>query len=258
MDFLDPRAREIFFEIHKGLPREGPGNRESTARALELAGPFPEKVTVLDIACGPGQQTMDLAQLLPGAQIVALDNHRPFLEELTRRALAAGAAARVRTVLGDMAELPFEEAQFDLIWCEAAAYIMGVEKALRSWSRLLKPGGRLAVSEAVWLRTDPPDEVRQIWAEGYPDMRDLVGSRALVQDCGYELLGDFVLPGRAWWEYYNPIEERLAEIAPKYAGDPLAEAVLQAEKAEIETYRKYATYYGYAFLVMAWNPDSQQ
>jgi ubiquinone/menaquinone biosynthesis C-methylase UbiE len=251
MDFTDPKAREIFFEIHKGLPREGPGNRESTARALELAGPLPEKVTVLDIACGPGKQTMDLAQLLPGAQIVALDNHRPFLEELTRRALAGGMSDRIETVPGDMAALPFADNSFDLIWCEGAAYIMGVEKALRSWCRLLRPGGHLAISEAVWLRPDPPEEPRQIWAEDYPEMRDLAGCRALVQACGYELLGDFVLPESAWWDdYYNPILERLTEIAPRYAGDAFAEELLQAEMAEIEAYRNYAAYYGYAFFVM--------
>jgi hypothetical protein len=28
---------------------------------------------------------------------------------------------------------------------------MGVESALRTWKPLLRPGGRLALSEAVWL-----------------------------------------------------------------------------------------------------------
>lgn len=255
MDFSDPKLREIFFEIHKGLPREGPGHRECTARALELAKPLPRKPEVLDIGCGPGQQTLDLAQLLPEAEITALDNHAPFLEDLAQRALAAGVGARIRTVPGDMAELPFANSSFDLIWCEGAAYIMGVEKALRSWCRLLRPGARLAISEAVWLRPDPPKELQRFWEEGYPGMRDLEGCRALVRDCGYELLGDFVLPERAWWEYYDPILERIAEIAPRYKGDAVAEAYLCSEKAEIETYRSYAAYYGYAFLVMARNPN---
>jgi hypothetical protein len=58
-------------------------------------------------------------------------------------------------------------------------------------------GGRLALSELVWLRSDPPEEVRRFWSEGYPDMRDVQVCRDLVRDCGYQLLGDFVLPEAA-------------------------------------------------------------
>ena len=140
---------------------------------------------------------------------------------------------------------------FDLIWCEGAAYIIGVGTALRAWRPLLRPGGRLALSEAVWLRADPPEPVRRLWAE-YPAMADLEACRQLARACGYRLLGDFVLPERAWWDdYYTPLERRLAELAPKYTGDPLAQAVLREHEEEIACYRRYAAWYGYAFLVLA-------
>src|SRR6185312_16995079 len=154
MDFNDPQASRVFFDVHHGLPREGPGNRDCTARALALARPLPESARVLDIACGPGMQTMDLAALLPTASIVALDCHPPFLAEVQRRAVAGGAADRIATVLGDMAALPFPASSFDLIWCEGAAYVMGLAQALRAWRPLLRRGGRLALTEAVWLRPD--------------------------------------------------------------------------------------------------------
>src|SRR5262249_55966709 len=156
---LDPKARAAFWDVHSGLPREGPGNRASTARALGLAAPIPESPHVLDIACGPGAQTLDLADLLPGATICAVDIHEPFVEETNRRAAARGVANGVRAMRADMRSLEFSPASFDLIWCEGAAYIMGVGKALRSWRPLLKPGGRLALSEAVWLQSDLSDEV---------------------------------------------------------------------------------------------------
>ena len=252
MDFDDPKAREVFFDLHRELPREGPGSRECTERALRLAGELPAAAKVLDIACGPGMQTLDLADLLPRAEILAIDTHAPFVEEVNRRARARGVEERVTAVCGDMTALAFAPASFDLVWCEGAAYIMGVANALRAWKPLLKPGGKLALSEAVWLRPDPPDPVRRMWAEGYPEMGDLAACRALVRDCGYRLLGDFVLPERAWWDdYYAPMERRLAVLAPKYAGDPVAEAVLRADREELELYRSYAAYYGYAFFVMA-------
>jgi hypothetical protein len=87
--------------------------------------------------------------------------------------------------------------------------MMGVAKALGSWRSLLKPGGKLALSEAVWLRSDPPEEVRRIWSGDYPDMGTVGTCRALACDCGYRLLGDFVLPEAAWWEYYEPMQQRL-------------------------------------------------
>jgi SAM-dependent methyltransferase len=252
MDFDDPQVRRIFFDVHRDLPREGPGDYDCTARALALARPLPAQASVLDIACGPGMQTLDLATLLPDARIVALDNHAPFLAEAQRRAVAGGAADRIATVLGDMAALPFAAGSFDLQWCEGAAYILGLARALRAWRPLLRPGGRLALTEAVWLRADAPAAVRRCWAADYPAMGDVESCRGIVRECGYSLLGDFVLPESAWWaSYYAPMQERLAQLTPRYAGDAVAEAVLRSCRDEIETYRKFAVFYGYVFLVMA-------
>ncbi len=256
MDFSDPHQRRIFFELHSGLPREGPGNRGSTARALALAGTLPPAPLVLDIGCGPGMQTMDLASLLPAARITAVDMHKPFLDQLRRRTKTAGTENRIEAVQADMAALPFAPGSFDLIWCEGAAYFMGVGNALRAWRPLLRRGGKLALTEAVWLEADAPEPVRRCWAE-YPDMRDIEFNRKLVRECGYELLGDFALPDAAWWDdYYGPMEKRLAELMPKHAGDPVAASVLAENRDEMELHRKYSRYYGYVFLVM--RPASRQ
>ena len=73
MEREDP-VRAAFFALHRGLPREAPGSRESTARALALARPLPAAPRVLDIGCGPGMQTIDLAELLPEANVVKAFN----------------------------------------------------------------------------------------------------------------------------------------------------------------------------------------
>jgi ubiquinone/menaquinone biosynthesis C-methylase UbiE len=252
MALNDPKAQAVFWDIHSSLPREGPGNRESTARALGIAAP-PQRAQVLDIACGPGMQTLDLAELLPDAAICAVDRHEPFVKEANRRAALRDVSDRVRAILGDMRSLDFPPASFDLIWCEGAAYIMGVAEALRSWRVLLKPEGKLALSELVWLRSDPPEDARRCLSDQYPDMGTVESRRVLARDCGYRLLGDFVLPESAWWEYYGPMSRRLELLASKYAGDASAEAMLRETAKEIATYRKYSEYYGYVFLVVAKN-----
>lgn len=250
MDFSDPRQREVFFEVHSGLPREGPGNRASTARALALASPLPDGPAVLDIGCGPGAQTIDLADLLPDATIGAIDLHEPYVAETNRRASERGVDRRVRAEVGDMTTLPYPPASFDLIWCEGAAYLMGVGEALRAWRPLLKRQGRLALSEAVWLRRDPPQEARRFWLE-YPAMADAEANRRLAHDAGYRLLGDFVLPERAWMDdYYTPIRRRLAELEPTCRTDPVAMAVLRECVAEIAGFEQYHAWFGYMFLVM--------
>jgi len=130
---------------------------------------------------------------------------------------------------------------------------MGVGDALRAWRPLLRAGGKLAFTEAVWLKPDAPEPVQRCFAE-YPAMGDVASNRKLVRDCGYELLGDFVLPDAAWWDdYYRPMEQRLAELTSKYAGDSVATAVLAENREELELFRLYSGYYGYVFLITVKN-----
>jgi len=122
--------------------------------------------SILDLGCGSGGQTLDLAEISSG-RITAVDNHAPFLEQLRQEANARGVGERVRPVCMDMAALDFPGETFDLIWCEAAIYNVGFAKGLSDWKSLLTPGGRVAVSEACWLRPDPPGD-RDLVASGVP------------------------------------------------------------------------------------------
>jgi trans-aconitate methyltransferase len=84
---------DLFFELHNELPREGPGDAASTRRAFALMSALPAQPRLLDIGCGPGQQTLELARIST-ATILALDTHQPFLDILARQASRAGLAER--------------------------------------------------------------------------------------------------------------------------------------------------------------------
>ncbi len=244
------RLFEIFFDVQRGLPRQGPGCDKRTIEALSLCIGLPERLAILDIGSGPGMQTVALAKTLTEGHITALDLHQEYLNELKGRAEAAKVIEHIDILAGDMNELPFLRQSFDLIWSEGAAYIMGFEKALLVWKRFLKPGGCIAVSELVWLQPDPPTEVAEFFGGEYPAMTDVITIVATMQASGYEPLGHFTLPDSAWWEsYYTPLEAKLPSLYEKYAGDKEALSVIETTEREIEMRRRFGNFYGYEFFV---------
>ena len=152
----------VFFEVHSGLPREGPGDNESTKKAYLTLQDLPENPRILDIGCGPGMQTIALAKLSKG-RIDAVDNHQPFLEQLKKKAEEEGVSEKITVVNGDMLALNYEDGSFDLIWSEGAIFVIGFEKGLREWRNLLTNKGYIVVSELSWLKPDPPEEVRKFF-----------------------------------------------------------------------------------------------
>jgi ubiquinone/menaquinone biosynthesis C-methylase UbiE len=249
VDFSNSAHRKVFFDVHNDLPREGPGDRLSTEKAMSLVKPLPVSPAVLDIACGPGMQTLHLAEQLPQAKLTCFDLHEPTVIEARNRVTAAGLSDRVQVDVCDMKNIPYPDSSFDLIWCEGAAYNMGVEQALTQWKRLLRSGGKIALTEAVWLKPDPPEELRTFWS-AYPDMNDIENRREIFKRCGYSMLHDFVLPENAWWDdYYTPMKARLDSLCEKYKGDLIAKPVLDYSYLEIDLYRRYSDYYGYVFLI---------
>jgi ubiquinone/menaquinone biosynthesis C-methylase UbiE len=242
--------REFFWEIHSGLPREGPGDAQSTRKAFSALPPLPAEPFILDVACGPGMQSIELAKLCKG-DIVAVDLHQEFLDELDRRAADAQVSERVTTVNASMMELPFDEDSFDLIWCEGGIYIIGFEKGLTEWKPLLKAGGCVAVTNVTYLKNDIPDELRRFWEPAYPEIATVDKFLEKVERAGYKILNYFVLPEAAWMdEYYTPMETRLKDLRVKYVNNSEALGIIEESQREIDLYRNFSDCYGYVFYVM--------
>ena len=163
----EDRATSLFWELHSGLPRQGPGSAASTRRALGLVPDLGPETRVLDIGCGPGAQTLVLAENSP-SRIVAVDNHPPFIEALNRKAHELGLADRLEARVADMRRLDFADGSFDLIWCEGAIYIMGVEAGLRDWRRLLRRKRVRGADGGVLAEARPPRRMRSVLEPGVP------------------------------------------------------------------------------------------
>ena len=245
----DAQLMEIFMEIQRGLPRQGPGNDDATRYALSFCADLPDSPAVLDIGCGPGMQSLVLADALRGS-IAAVDLHQEYLDELEHRAAVRGLREYVTPILEDMSNLPFAPESFDLVWSEGAAYIMGVENALREWKKFLGPNGYIVYSELLWLTDSPPVEAKQFFDQEYPAMSNIEHNKEMIKQTGYCLVQNFTLEDEAWWDnYYSPLEAKLSALRAKYQDDEQALSVVEMTAGEIEVRRKYGSSYGYEFFI---------
>ena len=240
----------LFYELFSGLPRQGPGTTASTRRALGLVPDVGPQTRMLDIGCGTGAQTLVLAESSP-SRIVAIDNHPPFIDALTRKARELNIAHRLQARVADMRRLDFPDGSFELIWCEGAIYNMGVETALRAWRRLLRRKGHVAFTEVCWRKPEPPAPCVAFWNREYPAIRDTAALLEAIGTCGYETVGHFPLPASAWWDdYYRPLQDNVTAFRKRHHDTPGAQELADHCQSEIDTWHAYSDFYGYEFFVL--------
>ena len=240
---------ELFFEIHSSLPREGPGNYESTCRAFNSIKELPDHPRILDIGCGPGAQTIDLSRLSNGT-IIAVDFYAQYVKTLQQKIVQNNLSDRINAQIADMFNLQFPDNYFDLIWSEGAIYIIGFEKGLREWQKKLKPGGYIAVSEISWLKENPPAKIRTFWEENYPAIDNIEKNLKLIKKAGLKPVNHFTLAENSWWDdYYNPLQKRIDYLKEKYSNNKQNLEFLNFEQLEIELFRQYSEFYSYVFYI---------
>jgi arsenite methyltransferase len=120
---------------------------------------IPQGGIALDIGSGPGNLTATLGHAAgPDGLALGVDVSRPMLD----RAVKAAAGPNIGFLRADAQQLPFRDASFDAAMSVAVLQLVPDPKAaLAEISRVLKPGGRLAVMvptagrAATWLRRLP-------------------------------------------------------------------------------------------------------
>ncbi len=246
---ISMEGMEYFYELFCSLPRGGPGDNKSTRKAFAYLKSLPAEPLILDIGCGHGMQTLELARISKG-KIIALDNYQPFLDILMQNARKRGFDNRIIPKNQSMLEMDFNNDTFDIIWSEGALFAMGFQNGLKRCNQILKNKGYFVVTEAVLLLPNLPKPLKEFWDEEYPDIKDVKSNISLIKNEGFKVLYHFTLPKSCWIDFYSRMSKEIKELKKKYHDNKIALEVLEKCEKETKIYDKYSDYFGYEFFIM--------
>ena len=186
---------------------------------------------LLDVGCGPGTITLDLAARVAPGQAVGVDRDAGVVAE-AHRLLASRPVSGVEFKTADAYALEFEEESFDVVHAhQLLQHLTDPVAALLEMRRVLRRGGVLAVRESdyggfVWAPSDP---LLDGWMELYHDVCRRNGADA---DAGRSLLGWVrtagfaeITPSSSTWTFGEPESRR-------WWGELWADRVISSSLAE--------------------------
>ena len=200
---------------------------------------------VLDIGCGPGTITADLARLVAPGQVLGIDPSESVLEQARETASAAG-RDNVRFDTGDVYALDADPGTYDVVHAhQVLLHLKDPVAALREMLRVVRPGGVVAARDTdyggmVWWPSDPRLDR---WLEIY---RAVMHDSGGEPDAGRRLLAwaraagaTDVTPGASTWCHASPDERAWwgGMWADRIVDSRIAERALtagHATRAELE------------------------
>ncbi len=138
--------------------------RTAANSAAYLLGRLRPGMSLLDVGCGPGTLTADLAAKVAPGPTVGVDREPTVLDQAT------SVASSVRFEVGDVYLLGFADHSFDVVHAhQVLQHLSRPVAALSEMRRVLRPNGLLAVRDAVYSAFTwyPDDDRLDQWRSVY-------------------------------------------------------------------------------------------
>ena len=198
-------------------------------RKAFLKLPRLEKPRILDIGCGSGVPTIELAKL-SGGEVTGIDIDQSCIDEFNRKIKEENLTDRVKALNLSLSEMKFPAETFDVVWSEGVVGNIRFETSLKEWRRLLKHDGYLVIHYQVSRVAEVLPRIPQL---------------------GYSFADTVPLPEDAWWtEFYKPIEEKIDTLLHKYRNNSDALKLLDQYKTEMNMVKKNPSNFNCAFYIM--------
>ena len=186
-----------------------------TRQAFEFI-PKIDNPLILDIGCGTGMPTLELAKLCNG-EIFGIDINQDALNKLNQKINQKGLIDRVKIFNRSIYDTQFADETFDILWEEGVIHLLDFKKVMTECSRILKINGYMITGEANnWA----DKKIKQ-----YPKF-------------GFKIVKQISWAKECWWkEYYAPLEEKINILREKYDKVDKIEEIKQHLR-EIEMVKK--------------------
>jgi SAM-dependent methyltransferase len=129
--------------------------------AAYVAGRLVEGADVLDVGCGPGTITIDIARRVAPGRVVGLDA-APDVVDAARDAAAEAGVTNLELAVGDVYALEHGDDAFDVVHAhQVLQHVADPVAALREMRRVCRPDGVVAARDSVyramsWYPTSAP------------------------------------------------------------------------------------------------------
>ncbi|MFO7796191.1 MAG: methyltransferase domain-containing protein [Promethearchaeati archaeon] len=161
-----------------------------TRKGFQLI-PKIENPKILDVGCGTGVPTIELAKI-SGGEIIAMDINAKELKILDKKIIKQKLNNQIKTINRSLFNNNFKDQSFDIIWAEGVFHIIGFKEGFEACHRILKDKGFLVLNS----------EIKKI--------KDHLKN---LDSLDYKLYDCYKLPDEIWWdEFYEPLERHIRNI----------------------------------------------